>query len=156
MIKFRKVTGMLLTAFLLISAGCTALHSKLEKPRLNITNIEVKDATLFEQRYALGLRIKNPNPVDLPITGIHYSLHLAGNEFADGVSAEPFTVPAYGETEFEVTMNTSLFGTFKQVIRMLRDKGRTMDYRIAGKLQVDLPLVKTLTFKEEGKVDLLP
>lgn len=145
-----------LAGLLLLTSGCSGLYPKIEKPKLNIIDLQVIDATLFEQRYALRLRIRNPNEVALPVSGIHYTLHIEGKEFADGMSSEPFTVPAYGEEEFTVRMSTSLFSTVRQVVGMLEEQDAFLDYRITGKIRVDLPLVKVLTFEEEGKIRLSP
>ena len=145
-----------LMGLILLAAGCSGLHPKIETPKLNIIDLQVIDATLFEQRYALKLRIRNPNAVSLPVSGLHYTLHIEGKEFADGMSSEPFTVPAYGEEEFTVHMSTSLFSAVRQVVGMLEQQDAFLDYRITGKIRVDLPLVKILTFSEEGKIRLSP
>ena len=145
-----------LAGFLLLGSACSGLYPKLEKPRLNLVDLQIVDATLFEQRYDLKLRIRNPNEVDLPVSGIHYTLHLEGKAFAEGMSAEPFTVPAFGEEEVTVRMSTSLFSAVRQVVGMLEKEDGFLDYRITGKVRLDLPLVKVLTFNEEGRLGLSP
>ena len=59
----------ILAGFLLLASGCSGLYPKIEKPKLDIVDLQVTGATLFEQNYALKLRIRNPNTIALPVSG---------------------------------------------------------------------------------------
>ncbi|MEE9287677.1 MAG: LEA type 2 family protein, partial [Gammaproteobacteria bacterium] len=77
--------------FLLIFAslalvGCASIPSELEPPRLTLKNVELLNATLFEQQYLLTLRLQNPNDFDLDIKGMSFDLEINDEEFASGVS----------------------------------------------------------------------
>ncbi len=53
------------------------------------------------------VNVENPNDRELPIKGIDYKLFLEGDSFAEGVSNKPFTVPAQGDTDFDMTVRTN-------------------------------------------------
>ena len=74
--------------------GCAALQDSLEAPHVTLTDLRMLDMTLFEQRYGLKIRVQNPNPVELPITGMNFRLDVNDSELGRGVSDQPVTVPA--------------------------------------------------------------
>ena len=66
---------MLLYAVALLAA-CAGLGAYRESPRASLVSIEPLDMTLLEQRYALQLRIINPNDADMPINGLSYTIEI--------------------------------------------------------------------------------
>ena len=88
--------GAAILALAVACAGCSALLPKLETPRLSLVGVKLQDMTYFEQRLLVRLLVKNPNDMALPIKGINVSFQLAGEDFAEGVSARAFDVPAPG------------------------------------------------------------
>jgi LEA14-like dessication related protein len=136
-------------------AGCASLGTKLEAPRLSLVGIQLQDASFFEQRLLVRLRVQNPNDLVLPVNGLDVSFELDGEHFAEGVSARSFEVPALGEAEFDmlVTANAAT-----AVLRILeKGKGKrveTLDYRIRGKLSTRLGLLRSVPFDERGTVSL--
>ncbi len=77
-------------------AACAA--TKLEAPNLHVVNMEMlESSSFFTQRVKVRVHVQNPNDTELPIKGVNATLYLQGEKFATGVSAEPFTVPAFGE-----------------------------------------------------------
>jgi LEA14-like dessication related protein len=142
-------------AVALAGAGCTAMAPKLETPKLSLVNLRLQEATLFEQRLQVRLLVQNPNDIALPVRGITFDIELAGEEFAQGVSARAFEVPALGEAEFDVLITANVATT---VLRIL-DQGRgkrveSLDYRIRGKLSTSLGLLRSVPFDEKGTISL--
>src|SRR5690606_39111084 len=85
-------------------AGCAMLAPQLETPKLSIVNVELTKADMWEQRMKVRLRVQNPNDRELPVKGLTARLEVDGEELASGVSAASFTVPAFGEAEFDMAM----------------------------------------------------
>lgn len=146
------------TAFLLAAvsllAGCTLLRMQgAEPPRVSITSLTLTDLSLFEQRFAVGLRLQNPNEFPLPITGFDYTLALNGEPFATGVSDQSVTVPALGEGEVVVYVSSNLLDTLDQFRRWQQDPPEVLDYALTGRLSLaDVPV--RLPFEYTGQVDL--
>lgn len=116
----------------LAASACAGVYPPLDPPHVTLADLRVRDMTLFEQRYAVKLRVQNPNPVELPITGLEFALYLNDVEFARGVSRDAVTVPAYGEALTEVELVSSLMRLFEQVRGLERGEPQGLRYRLAG------------------------
>ena len=137
-------------------AACVS-QPKFEAPNLSIVNIEMLEgSSLFTQRMKVHVRVQNPNDRELPVKGVSAALELQGEKFATGVSAESFTVPAFGEAEFDLMVDASVART---VIGML-GKGKadqamqSLDYRLTGKVSLSSGFVRSIPFDEKGSLKL--
>ena len=148
----RRLWVLVLTCALL-SGGCAALR-KPEKPKLSIVDVRLQDITLFEQRYRMTLRIQNPNNFALPIDRVYYEVLFEDTPFAEGNSVSPFTVPALGDTRFDVVVSTSLMRTAQHVSNLLRAGGSEVAYEMRGFAVIDLPLGGRVPFSERGSIAL--
>lgn len=132
--------------------ACAGLGSLARKPEVSIAGLSLVQARLFEQRFALRLRISNPNDVDLPINGLSFEVEINGQPFITGLSDRPVTVPRFGEATLEV-MATSTAGSALKQLRELQKGGRErIDYRISGRLQ--LSGIGALPFERRGDLQL--
>jgi LEA14-like dessication related protein len=142
-------------AILVVLAGCSALVPQLETPKLSVVNVEVTKTELWEQRMKVRLRVQNPNDRSLPVKGLTAKLEVAGEEFATGVTAASFEVPALGEAEFDMDMTAHMAGA---LIKLLGRKGETrddaIDYRVTGKLSLSSGLLRSIPFEETGSFNL--
>lgn len=126
----------LLTMAWLGLAGCAALGGLAQKPEVQLTDLELTEFGLLEQRYLLRLRVINPNPVSLPLEGLTLSAEINGQPFARGVAAQPVLIPAHGQALVDVQASSSLASVLRQW-RALQQAGREqMAYRIHGELTV--------------------
>src|SRR5688500_13404811 len=98
---------LLIVAFLFTSASCSALRPELEAPRLALVHVAMLSADIFNQQFLVRVNVQNPNDQDLKIKGLDYKLFLEGDGFAEGVANKPFTIPALGETDFDMTVRTN-------------------------------------------------
>jgi LEA14-like dessication related protein len=137
----------------LLLGGCAALRPQPEPPIVSLAGIQMREMTLFEQRYQLQLRLQNPNDMALPITGLHCRLFINEREFAQGVSAAAVDVPRFGEALLAVDMVSDLRRVFEQ----LRDTGSwqagMVSYRLSGKVAVKGRSLM-LPFEYRGEFDL--
>ena len=149
-----KARLVLLPLLLALLAGCAGVPTRIERPSLELVGVELKKADLTEQRFMLTFSVHNPNPVSIPVKGLSYALHMADREFAQGATAKSFTLAANGETRFQLEVNTRLFDSFRQMEKLLRARPEAVDYRVSGKLDVNLPFVSSFPFEDRGKVQL--
>ena len=153
-----RTTGLItLTLCGLLGAGCSSLIPKLETPSLSLVGLELAEASLFEQRLRVRLRVQNPNDITLPVRGIHVNFELDGEEFAEGVTSRAFDVPAFGEAEFDMMVTANAATAILRIINA--GKGRegprdSIDYRISGKLSTSLGLLRSVPFEERGSIPL--
>jgi LEA14-like dessication related protein len=142
------------TVGLMTAALVACATTQLEPPNLNIMNIEMLEtSSLFTQRLKVRVHVQNPNDIELPIQGVSATLELQGEKLATGVSAESFTVPAFGEGEFDLLVDASVA---RVVIGML-GKGKTdqmmqegLDYRLKGKVSLASGMIRSIPFDERG------
>lgn len=144
----KKLTVLL---FAIILGGCAALRPTLEAPYVSLTDLRILDATLFEQRYALEIRVQNPNPVSLPIDGMDFRLDLNDVELGRGVSDKAITVPAYGEAAFEINLVSNFARIIDQIRALESGKGQSLRYRLTGGFNITNRLGK-LPFDYRGEI----
>ena len=135
----------------LLLTGCSALAPRLETPELSIVNVELLKGDLWEQRMRVRMRVQNPNDRALPIKGLSYTLEVAGERLASGVSAASFTVPAFGEAEFDMNVTANVASTlFRLLARRDPKLEEQVDYRIAGKISLSEGWLRSIPFEQEG------
>jgi len=140
-------------AVLALISGCSSLAPKVEVPRLTIVSVGMVSADMFAQQFRVRLHVQNPNDRELPIKGIEYQLFLQGDSFAEGTATRPFVIPALGETEFDMTVNTNFVSSIGRLLSRLNGKDN-IQYIFEGKVLTDLGLVRSLPFQESGTVQL--
>lgn len=142
-----------LVAAVLLLAGCAAIPTRVDPPRISLVGLEILGVSSREQRYRLTLRVQNPNTFDLPVSRLEYDLALNGRQFTRGASGEPFTVPAAGEQLAAVEGAID----FAQAVGHLRDwrsgRSQVLRYRLSGRL-VLLRRWLRIPFEREGEVKL--
>ncbi len=136
-------------------AGCAGLPANTSALRVNLLSMRVVDMQLFEQRYALSIRVQNPNPQDFQVAGLDFSLSINGEFFADGVSNQGFAIPAYGEAVTEVQVSSSWFRLFNQIRALQENTGEDLTYRISGSVSLSESWIR-LPFEREGRIDISP
>lgn len=117
-------------------AACTHLMERPQPPRVSLAGLEIVDANLFEQRYALRLRLQNTNDVRLSITGLDYEVFLNEHPFAHGVSREGVTLPPFGEDVLRLEVVSNLADILRQLQDLAPGPGKTLSWRITGHLKL--------------------
>jgi LEA14-like dessication related protein len=144
---------LLIFALLATVSGCSALRPELEAPRLAIVHVAMTSADIFNQQFRLRVNAQNPNKRELKIKGLDYTLFLEGDGFAEGMLNKPFTIPAEGETDFDMTVKTNFVSGIGRLLSRLN--GRTqVNYTLQGKLLTDIRFLKKIPFEETGSVNL--
>lgn len=143
--------GVALVAFVL--AGCAALPTNLKTPEVSFVSLRAIEASLFEQRLEVRLKVSNPNDVELPVNGLDVDVELADEPFAQGVSAREFVVPAGGEAEFDMLV-TANAATALLKIAGGEANSDAVPYRLKGKLSTKIGLLRTIPFEEAGTVSV--
>jgi len=137
----------------LVLGGCS-LAPKFTRPNVTVISIEMRGGNLLKQSFAVKLNIQNPNDRVLPVRGLHTELTVGGEQIASGVSDRAIVVPAFGESEFDMTITANL----ALALRLLTDKanqhGDSIDYELTGAASIDLPFLRNLPFRQTGSFKL--
>ena len=136
----------------IMHSGCATMQSQLEPPHVTLTDMRILEMTLFEQRYGLKIRVQNPNPIALPITGLNFQLDVNDAELGRGVSDQTVTVPAHGEAVLEINLTSNLARIFDQLRGFESGKGQSLSYRLSGGLSLSIWMGK-LPFDYRGELN---
>jgi len=143
---------LLLCAVALFLSACSALRPDLQVPRLSLVSVAMTSADIFNQQFVVKVNVENPNDRELPITGIDYKLFLEGDSFAEGVSKKPFTVPAQGDIDFDLTVRTNFVSGAGRLLSRLNGREQ-VNYVVEGKVLTDISMLKKIPFQETGTVN---
>jgi LEA14-like dessication related protein len=131
-------------------AGCASLPTNLRTPEVSFVSLRAVEASVFEQKLEVRMKVHNPNSIALPVNGLDVDMELAGEPFAHGVSAREFIVPANGEAEFDMNVTANAVNALLKIAG-----GKNTDaiaYRLKGKLSTKIGLLRTIPFEETGTV----
>jgi LEA14-like dessication related protein len=146
----RKI--LLLFALCGLASGCTSLMPHLEPPQLKVVGLNFMGGDYRHQQLRLRVAVTNPNDRQIAVRAIDYQVALAGSHFAEGSSAEPFTIPALGQSEFNLDVNADLAALVSVVGQHLNDTD--LDYEVTGTLHLAEGLLRDIPFKGHGKLPL--
>lgn len=137
-----------------LAAAC-ALAPKLEPPQVSIVGVQVVSGDLWSQRLNMRLHVQNPNDRALPVKRIEYAIEVEGEQFASGESLASFVVPALGEAEFDMTVNTNLAGALLKLLgRGAGGLGQEVPYRLSGKVSLSEGWWRSIPFDQRGSFKL--
>ena len=136
-----------------LMSGCAGIHTRAEAPSISLSNLEILKVGLLEQRYRLKLRIQNPNDFALPISGMKYQLDINDQKFANGVSRQAVTIPAFGEGMMDVEVFSNFGRIMEQFSGLASGRMQKVSYRLFGSVSMAHSVVK-LPFEYKGDVGL--
>jgi LEA14-like dessication related protein len=141
-----------LTAIGVALAGCASVLPKLEAPRLAVTGVVIGGGNIQQQQIRLTFHATNPNNRAIAIRSIECNLEIEGAAFAQGTTDAAFTLPALGETDFDLNVTANLntvLGAFAGGF------GRhAVDYRVYGQVHLQGGMLRNIPFDQRGKVRL--
>lgn len=135
-------------------AGCVGVPRNLETPEVSFVGLRTLDASVFEQRLEVRMRVRNPNSIELPVNGLDVDLELADEPFARGVSAREFIVPAQGEAEFDMIVTANAATALFKILGGDRSSREEIGYRLKGKLSTRVGMLRSIPFEESGTLPL--
>ncbi len=130
-LRFAPVWGLILLLF----AGCAGLAPR-EPVHVNVVGIEPLPGEGLEARFAVRLRVQNPNDAPIHYDGIFVELELAGRDFGSGVSAAAGEIPRFGEAIVEVPVTVPFSAVVRQLFGLASHQGAPgpVSYRLRGRL----------------------
>ena len=137
----------------LVLTGCAAIPVNLKTPEVSFISLRTVEASVFEQKLQVRMKVHNPNTIDLPVNGLDVDIALADEPFAHGVTAREFVVPAQGEAEFDMLV-TANAATALLKLASSGNKAEDVRYKLKGKLSTKLGLLRTIPFEETGTLPL--
>ena len=152
MARKRVVTlGSLLVVSML--ASCSTGGLSIEQPAVTLSGVEMNSLSFSGQTFVLSFDVTNPNPFPLPIRSVRYHVQLANQTFASGETMGDFSVPASGDSVFDISVELDILKSARQLTSVLRSGIREpVPYQLSGSLAVDIPYVKPVPFSASGVI----
>jgi LEA14-like dessication related protein len=141
-------------ALTLALGACSLMAPKFNRPNVTVIGIEMRSGNLLQQTFAVKLNIQNPNDRALPVRGLHAELNVGGEQIASGVSDRAVIVPAFGESEFDMTINANIALALLKLADKANQRADSIDYDLSGEASVDLPFLRKLPFRQSGTLKL--
>ena len=144
-----------LPILLALSLGaCSAMAPKFNRPSVSVVSVQMRGGNLLQQNFAVKLNIRNPNDRVLPVSGLHLSLSTDGEEIASGASDHAFVVPAFGDSEFDMTIKANMALAAIKLANKMNQHADSIDYDVNGTASLDLPFLHDLPFHQTGSFSL--
>jgi LEA14-like dessication related protein len=114
--------------------GCASLLDQ-DPLRVDLAGLEPLPGQELEMRFAVKLRVQNPNDHAIDFDGVALDLDINGQPLASGVSDQRGSVPRFGETLVTVPLSISAFSAVRQAWGAANyQPGQGLPYRLTGKL----------------------
>ncbi|MFO8004207.1 LEA type 2 family protein [Thioalkalivibrio sp.] len=144
----------LTAAAALFLGGCAGLRPGYERPSLLLDSFRPIPSEGMAPRFAIGLRVVNPNPTPLPLRGVSYGVEFEGHRVITGVAGNLETVPAYGESLIEVEAGVDLINGLRLFNHLLQDPQRDrLQYNLRARMDTG-GLSRFLVIEESGELSL--
>lgn len=140
-----------LLALPVLLSACAGLPPR-EPLRVDVAGIDPLQGQGMELRFAVRLRVLNPNDYPIDFRGVFVELDVRGLPFAAGVTDAAGRVPAYGETVLTVPVGVSAFNVLRQALTLYGGSAQRIDYRLRGRL--DGPEFTPIRFEHQGELGL--
>lgn len=148
----RRVHAVILSLLLLSLSAC-ALFPHRDPVNINVVGLEPLPSQDLEVRFAIKLRVQNPNETAIDYNGIALDLEVNGRPLASGVSDQVGSIPRFSETVVSVPVSVSAFSVLRQTLGL--SQTQTLDnlpYVLRGKLAGGV--FGTMRFVDSGKLSL--
>ncbi|WP_415763468.1 LEA type 2 family protein [Pseudomonas sp. CP4] len=160
MLGRRRTLDCLLLMLIVNLGGCASWFSDDSvEPAVHLVKVEVVRAKLLEQKFILHFRVDNPNDSDLTVRGLEYRIHLADILLTEGEHEHWFTVGPKRSAYLKVPIRTNLWPKVKQVVKLLKNPGQQIPYRLQGEMETGLFIAHYVHLERNGVIipaDLTP
>ena len=148
----RSIHAVILSLLMLSLSAC-ALFPNRDPVNFNVVGIEPLQGQDMEVRFALKIRVQNPNETPIDYNGVALDLEVNGQPLASGVSDQSGSIPRFSETVLTVPVSVSAFSVLRQTLGLSQTQTlNNLPYVLRGKLAAGL--FGTMRFVDSGKLRL--
>jgi LEA14-like dessication related protein len=137
---------------LIFTLGGCATATRSSAPGVALVDVRPIEATAFETRLRVTVRVTNPGDAPLTFSGSRHELTINGRAMGSALGAEPLTVPALSTATQETTLSLSNF----TLLALARDLQRqpTTRYTISSTWFIPGLLKRSVSSENMGEIDL--
>ncbi|MCG4454456.1 LEA type 2 family protein [Pseudomonas sp. MMS21-TM103] len=147
----RSLPRLLACCLLFSLSACSSLAPR-DPLHIDLVGLEPLPGEGLEMRFAVKLRIQNPNEGAIDYNGVALQLDINKQPLASGVSSQGGRVPRFGETVISVPVSISAYSVMRQAWGVSGFKpGQDLPYALRGKLAGGL--FGTMRFSDSGTLN---
>lgn len=148
----RSVHAVVLSLLLLSLSACALLPNR-DPLNINVVGFEPLQSQDMEVRFAVKIRVQNPNESAIDYNGVALDLEVNGQPLAAGVSDQSGSIARFSETVLTVPVSVSAFSVLRQTLGLSQTQTlNNLPYVLRGKLAGGL--FGTMRFTDSGKLSL--
>ena len=130
---------------MLFLAGCASIPA----PSVNLVNVRFTEATVLETTAQFTLRLSNPNPEPVRVTGSAHRIYLNGLYIGEALSNETMEVPGLATATQAVTVHLNNLAMATRIKAII--EARVFDYKIDSVFYTDSRRTRSTS---NGRLDL--
>ncbi|WP_413288948.1 LEA type 2 family protein [Bdellovibrio sp. HCB337] len=139
----------LVLPILLLCSCASFWGTVVEKPKISLDRVSVKDVSLKGSTLIFHVNVENPNKMDLKVDQISYKVFVNNKELTKAQTDKAVTVPAQGASLVELPLPIEYNKIFTDLKELMF--AESAKYKIEG--DAKFPLF-TIPFTKEGDVKL--
>jgi hypothetical protein len=154
----RKVCSPLFALALLLFfglGGCASLNPNYEQPTVTLSSFHALPSEGMTPSFEIGLRIINPNPSSLALSGVVYTVSIQGHELVKGVGKDFPVIEGYSQGDITLTASANLLGGIRLLGDLMQASGDALDYDFEARLDL-AGLHPSIRVHEKGTFQLAP
>ena len=149
--KLATSTFLMLTLF----SGCVGMRPGFETPTVTVKSVRALPSEGALPDFEIVLNVLNPNNESLKLSGVSYTVSLAGHDVVKGVGNDLPEIEGYGEADLTLTASANLFAGIGLIRDMMSSPSDAIEYEFEAKLDPG-PLSPSIRVKDEGEINLNP
>ncbi len=150
-ISRKRSRSLLLILIPALLASCAMINP--QRPEVNLTGLQIREATLSHLNMVADLTVFNPNNIALTVKEVDYTLQLEGVNVAEGRSLAPVEIGANESGQVQLRIATAYWDLLSLVNHM--QEMDDMAFTLSGKVRIGGYKIfnKTFPFSKEGRID---
>ena len=136
-------------------ASCATLGPDYEDPTVTLTSFRAIPSDSMTPEFEIGLRVINPNPHDLALAGVVYTISVQGHELVKGVGKDFPVIESYSQQDLLLSASANLLAGVRFISDMMQTPTESLEYAFDAKLDLQ-GLYPSIRVSERGTFDLNP
>lgn len=130
--------------------GCSLIGKQLvEKPKVALSSVNVKDVGVNGATVVFGVEVDNPNSIALTVDAVRYEVEIGGKPLTAGSLEKAASVPAKDKAIVPIPVTVKYSDVFSSLMGFL-DEGKSQ-YRVKGEAKFGF---FTIPFDQTGELKL--
>lgn len=151
----RFQSAALAVVVLTLLSACVGMRPGFETPTVTVKSLRALPSEGVLPDFEIVLNVLNPNNESLELSGVSYTVSLAGHDVVKGVGNDLPVIEGYGEADLTLTASANLFAGIGLIRDLMSSPNDNIPYEFEAKLDPG-PLSPSIRIKDKGEISLNP